>query len=185
MPLVLLFQIGLLADEVWHEAHAAVLVLLEGQTGSGLQLFTAESGMHGDEVALAVVEHLGEVTRLVELVTADAPLLLDVRPIDLGLVNGLVLVLVTLWLLALCLGSIVAWILFHFLFVFVVTVIGWIDAFALYFRLCLFQSCEQPFKCACRGLGESESCRLLALADEVAEEVVEGVAVLVELEERL
>ena len=92
--------------------------------------------------------------------------------------------LVTLWLLALCLGSIGVWILFHCFLVFV-TVIGWIDAFALYFRLCLIRPGEQSFKYACRGLGESETCRLFALADEVAEEVVEGVAVLVELEERL
>ena len=141
--------------------------------------------MHGDEVTLAVVQHLVEIARLFELVTGDAPLLLDVCPIDLGLVNGLVLVLVTLCLLALCLGSIVALVLFHFLLVFVVNVIGWIDAFALDFRLCLFSSCEQSFKCACRGLGEAETSRLLALADEVCEEVVKGIAVLVELEERL
>lgn len=62
--------------------------------------------------ALAVVQHLGEVARPVELFTGDAPLLLNVRPIDLGLVDGLVLVLVLL-LLSLCLGSVVVWVLFH------------------------------------------------------------------------
>ena len=84
-------------------------------------------------------------------------------------------------LLLLCSVLVVVWILFHFLLVFAVNVIGWIDAFALDFRLCLFSSCEQSFKCACRGLGEAETSRLLALADKVREEVVEGIAVLVEL----
>ena len=182
MSLVLLLQIGFLSDEMRHKAYAAIIVLLEGQSGSGFQMFSAEGRMHGDEVALAIVQHLVEVARLFELVTGDTPLLLDVRPIDLGLVDGLVLVFV---LLLLCSIFIVVWILFHFLFVFVVNVIGWIDAFALDFRLCLFSSCEQSFKCACRGLGEAETSRLLALADEVREEVVKGIAVLVELEERL
>ena len=133
--------------------------------------------MHGNEVTLAVVEHLVEVARLFELVTGDTPLLLDVCPVDLGLVDGLVLVLV---LLLLC-SIFIVWILFHFLLVFVVNVIGWIDAFTLDFRLCLFRPGEQSFKCACRGLGEAETSRLLALADKVREEVVEGIAVLVEL----
>ena len=181
MSLVLLFQIGFLADKVWHKTHAAVLTFLEGQTGSGFQLLSAKGWVHGDEVTLAVVQHLVEVARLFELVTGDSPFLLDVRPIDLGLVDGLVLVLV---LLLLC-SIFIVWILFHFLLVFVVNVIGWIDAFALDFRLCLFSSCEQSFKCVCRGLGEAETSRLLALADEVREEVVKGIAVLVELEERL
>ena len=182
MSLVLLLQIGFLSDEMRHKAYAAIIVLLEGQSGSGFQLFSAEGRMHGDEVTLAVVQHLVEVARLFELVTGDTPLLLDVRPIDLGLVDGLVLVFV---LLLLCSVFTVVWILFHFLLVFVVNVIGWIDAFALDFRLCLFRPCEQLFKYACRGLGESESCRLLALADKVREEVVKGIAVLVELKERL
>ena len=43
----------------------------------------------------------------------DSPFLLDVRPIDLGLVDGLVLVLV---LLMLC-SIFIVWILFHFLLV--------------------------------------------------------------------
>ena len=150
--------------------------------------------MHGDEVALAVVQHLVEVARLFELVTGDSPFLLDVCPIDLGLVDGLVLVLV---LLLLCSIFTVVWILFHFLLVgpatrhsvvsgtLVVNVIGWIDVFTLDFRLCLFRPGEQSFKCACRGLGETESSRFLALADEVREEIVEGIAVLVELKEGL
>ena len=84
MSLVLLLQIGFPADEVRHKAHAAVLSLLEGQTGSGLQLLSTEGWMHGDEVlawqanivraALAVVQHLVEVARLFELVTGGLPI---------------------------------------------------------------------------------------------------------------
>ena len=59
MSLVFLFQIGFLADEMGNETHATVFILPEGQTGCGLQLFITESRMHGDEIALTVVNHLG------------------------------------------------------------------------------------------------------------------------------
>ena len=215
MTLVLI-ELLLLADEVGNETHVAVVVLAEGEAGIEAERLSSEVGRDTHEVGLAVVEHLLQVTGLLQLLTLHAPVLFQSLPVDAAFVNGLVtLPLLVLLFVLLCILLHVFLFLFHvllFLGFYIVCLILFL--LLIFLRLLLlrhlffvgrgvhlvgreqfgighwvFQQflhhAEQVLRLVCRNTVETESAGFLALPEEVAEEIVEHVAVLVKLQKIL
>ena len=76
---------------MWDHLDIAVVVGTEGDAGVYGELLSAECRGDGDDLRLAVVEQLAEVTRFFKLLTVDAPFLFQRRPVDLALVDCRVL----------------------------------------------------------------------------------------------
>ena len=201
---LVLIELLLLADEVGNETHVAVVVLAEGEAGIEAERLSSEVGRDTHEVGLAVVKHLLQVTGLLQLLTLHAPVLFQSLPVDAAFVDGLVALLLlvllfVLWFVLWCvLLHVFLLFLFH-VFLFLGFYIVCLILFFLLLFLCLlflrhlffvgrgihFVGSEQVLRLVCRNTVETESARFLALPKEVAEEIVEHVAVLVKLQKIL
>ena len=201
---LVLVELLLLAYEVRHKADITLAVFLEGEAGVQLESLAAEIGRHFHQIGLAVVEHLGQVAGLLKVVAFHAPFLFQLLPVDLALVDGLVAP-VALRLLRAFL------ILFIFLFHFFLFFRFFLFLFRLFSRLFLLHlpfvirgvhfvggehllvgvgvfeqflhHLQQLVGLVGRNPVETEAAGFLALPEEVLEEVVQHVAVAVELQE--
>ena len=200
---LVLVEFLFLADEVRHEADIAFTVFLEREAGIQLESLAAELGRHLHQIGLAVVEHLGQVAGLFKVVTFHAPFLFQLLPVDFVLVDGLVApsALCLLWAFL-----ILFLFLFHFFlfmlrlfrlfgslfFLYLLFVAGGVhfvgcEQFLVGFRVFqqVFHHLQQFVGLVCRDTVETEAAGFLALPEEVFEEVVQHVAVAVELQETL
>ena len=193
-------QFLLLADEVRHEADVSLAVLLEGKAGVQLECFAAEGGLDLHQVGLAVVEHLRKVAGLFKVVTLHAPSVLQLLPVDFALVDGLVapfaLRLFGIFLLFFLLLHVFLFLRFLFFgcqfFLHLFLVVGGVHLVRgkqLLVRFGVFQQLlhhlQEIFGLVCRDAVKTEAAGFLALPEEVLEEVVQHVAVSVELQETL
>ena len=194
-----------------HEADIAFTVFLEGEAGVQFKSLAAELGRHFHQIGLAVVEHLVQITGLFKVVTFHAPFLFQLLPVDFALVNGLVATSSLRLLLRAFL--ILFLLLFHFFlflgffglsflflfrhpgglfFLYLLFVAGSVHlvgrkqffvGFGVFQQI--FHHLHQFVGLVCRETVETEAAGFLALPEEVFEEVVQHVAVAVELQETL
>ena len=84
----LLIEFRFAVDEVGDHLHIAVRVSPEREAGVYREFLPGECRCHGDELRLAVVEHLLQVAALFKSFTVDAPFLFEACPVDFALVDG-------------------------------------------------------------------------------------------------
>ena len=211
---LVLVEFLLLADEVRHEADIAFTVFLKGKAGVQFKSLAAKLGRHLYQVGFAVVEHLLKVTGLFKVVTFHAPFLFQLLPVDFALVDGLVapsalcLLLRAFLILFLLLFHFFLFLFFfgllflllfrllrlfgglfflHLLFVAgSVHLVGrkqFLVGFGVFQQV--FHHLHQFVGLVCRDTVETEAAGFLALPEEVFEEVVQHIAVAVELQETL
>ena len=204
---LVLVKFLLLADKVRHEADIAFTVFLKGKAGVQFKSLAAKLGRHFYQIGFAVIEHFGKVAGLFKVIAFHTPFLFQLLPVDFALVDGLVAPSALRLLLRAFL------LLFHFflflgffglLFLLLFRLSG--GLFFLYLLLVaggvhlvgrkqflvgfgvfqqVFHHLHQFVGLVCRDTVETEAAGFLALPEEVFEEVVQHIAVAVELQETL
>jgi len=203
---LVLVEFLLLADEVRHKADITLAVFLEGEARVQLESLAAEIGRHSHQIGFAVVEHLGQVAGLLKVIAFHAPFLFQLLPVDLAFVDGLVAPVALRLLRAFLILFIFLFHLFLFFRFFLFLFRLFSRLFLLHFLLVaggvhlvgrkhllvavgVFQqvldNLQQFVGLVCRDTVETEAAGFLALPEEVLEEVVQHVAVAVELQETL
>ena len=198
-----------LPHKIRNEVHAAVGHLLQFQLRAEFLTFSQYLHPYRQRFGLAVVEQFFKALRCHEVITGQAVLRLELVPVDLAFVYGLVAPSFRLGLLTVV--GLLSVFLFHFFLIFllVVRLILSSDFIALRFCHRLFvgggvhlvrgeqavESCrlfddvlddlQEFLRLICRYAVEAEARGIFVLTEEILEEVVYDIAVAVECHEVL